>query len=85
MKIFRSREGRPTVSGELDNSKHRAARRIAAGEDRRHLLHALKRELVTAANAPTHELSLKEVQKKGLLAVLRKLVVKKSIKPSFDC
>ena len=73
------------MSRELDNDKHRVARRIMTGEDRSRLLQDLKRELVAAAGAPTHRLSLEEVQKKGLLAVLGKLAVKKSIKPSFDC
>jgi hypothetical protein len=73
------------VSGEISSNKRRVARRVPTGEDRSRLLRDLKRELVAAADAPTHRLCLEEVQKKGLLAVLRKLAVKKSIKPSFDC
>jgi hypothetical protein len=69
---------------ELDNHE-RIARRIQTGEDRQRLLHALKRDLIAAANGPTSELSLEEVRKKGLLAVLRKLAGKKSVKPRFDC
>jgi hypothetical protein len=66
-------------------SKERVARRISTGEDRQRLLLSLKRDLIAAANRPTSELSLEEVRKKGLLAVLRKLAGKKSIKPRFDC
>jgi hypothetical protein len=71
------------VSREADN-KERVARRIPTGEDRERLLRALKRDLIAAANEPTSELSLEEVRKKGLLAVLRTLAEKKSIKPGFD-
>jgi hypothetical protein len=53
--------------------------------DREQRLRSLKQELIAAANAPTMDLSLEEVRKKGLLAVLQKLAGKKSIKPSFDC
>jgi hypothetical protein len=44
----------------------------------------LNGSLIEAANRPTRELSLEEVRKNGLLAVLRKQAGKKSIK-SFDC
>jgi hypothetical protein len=71
------------VSRELEN-KERVARRIPTGDDRQRLLHALKRELIAAANGPASGLSLEEVRKKGLLGALRKLAGKKSIK-SFDC
>jgi peptidase E len=53
------------------------------GEDRQRRLRTLKRKLIAAAGGPTRELSLEEVRKKGLLAVLRKQAGKKSIK-SFE-
>jgi hypothetical protein len=69
---------------ELDDEKG-VAYRILTGEERQRLLRALKRDLIAAANGPSSELSLQEVREKGLLAVLRKLAGKKSIKLSFDC
>jgi hypothetical protein len=66
------------------NSKEHVARRILIGEDRQRLLQALERDLIAAVDGPTIDLSMGEVRKEGLLAVLRKLAVKKPIKPSFD-
>jgi hypothetical protein len=68
---------------ELDDEKG-VAYRVLTGEERQRLLRALKRGLIAAANGPSSELSLQEVRERGLLAVLRKLAGKKSIK-SFDC
>jgi hypothetical protein len=44
--------------------------RTGLDKDRR--LHPLEQDLIAAVKAPTIELSLAEVRKKGLLAVLRK-------------
>ena len=40
--------------------------------DKERRLHSLEQELIAATKAPTIELSMAEVRKKGLLAVLRK-------------
>ena len=46
-------------------------------QDKERRLHSLEKELIAAANGPIIELSLTEVRKKGLLAVLRKQAGKK--------
>jgi hypothetical protein len=71
------------MSRELDK-KERGALRVPTSEDRQRRLNALKRELIAAANGPASDLSMEDVRKKGLLAVLRKLAGRTSIKPSFD-
>jgi antitoxin ParD1/3/4 len=46
-------------------------------QDKERRLHSLEQELIAASNAPTIELSMTEVRKRGLLAVLRKHAGKK--------
>jgi antitoxin ParD1/3/4 len=46
-------------------------------QDKERRLHSLEQDLIAAAKGPMIELSLTEVRKKGLLAVLRKHAGKK--------
>ncbi|MGA9384602.1 MAG: type II toxin-antitoxin system ParD family antitoxin [Candidatus Sulfotelmatobacter sp.] len=46
-------------------------------QDKERRLHSLEQDLIASAKGPTIELSLTEVRKKGLLAVLRKQAGKK--------
>jgi uncharacterized sporulation protein YeaH/YhbH (DUF444 family) len=66
---------------EQRSDKESIARRTLMSQDRERQLNALKRDLIAAANGPSSELSMEEVRKKGLLAVLRKQARKKPVKP----
>jgi hypothetical protein len=58
------------MAGRLTDKKRISNELVRQDKERR--LHSLEQDLVAATRAPTIALSMAEVRKKGLLAVLRK-------------